>query len=160
MRILKNELLASMDVHHTYECYYQFSTESIVTVRCADLMDSEDIYSTGIDIVIGETPELHIKPIARKSIIIYPFDYVEIPGRYHIYVEKSMMNHFCKSIEDGNISDSLLFILKHRNKSNAGKFMQTLKALNLENRLIPFKESFYLSIALDWCKANNIEMTK
>jgi hypothetical protein len=158
MRIFKNELLASMDIHHTYECFYQISKENIVTVRCADLMDLEDIYSTGIDIVIGENPKLQIKPISRRSIITKSFDYIEIPGRYHIYVEKSMLNHFCKSIEDGNVSDSLLFILKHRNEGNVGRFMQTLKTLNLENRLISFKESFYLSIALDWCKMNNIQM--
>jgi hypothetical protein len=159
MRILKSELLASMDMHHTYECFYQFSTENIVTVKCADLMDSEDIYSTGIDIVIGENTNPHIKPIPRKSIITDPFNYIEIPGKYYIYIEESMMNHFCKSIEDGKVSDSLLFILKHRNQSNADRFMQTLKTFNLENRLVSFKESFYLSIALDWCKANNIEMT-
>lgn len=160
MKILKNELLASMDMHHTYECHYQFSTESIVAVRCADLMDSENIYSTGIDIVIGENQVPHVKSIARKSIITDPFNYVEIPGRYHIFVQKYMLNHFCNSIEDGNNSDSLLLILKHRNKSNADKFIQTLKVLTLENRLISFKESFYLSIALDWCKSNNIEMTE
>lgn len=158
MKILKNELLASMDMHNTYECFYQTSTESIVTVRCADLMDSEDIYSTGIDIVIGENPKLHIKSLLRESIITAPFDYIEIPGRYFIYVKKSMMNNFCKSIEDHNVSDSMLYILKHRNKSNADKFVQTLKALNLENYFTSFKESFYLSIAIDWCKTNNIEM--
>ncbi len=158
MRILKNELLGLMDMHHTYEYFYQFSTERIVSVRCADLMDLENIYCSGIDIVTGESPELHIEPISRKSIITDPYDYIEIPGRYHIYVEKSMMSHFCKTIEDINVSNSLLFSLKQRNKSNADRFIQTLKALNLENRLKSFKESFYLSIASDWCKTNNIQM--
>ena len=158
MRILRNELLASLDIHHTYECFYQISKENIVTVRSADLMDLEDIYSTGIDILSGENPKLHLKLIPRKSIITDESDYIEIPGRYHIYVEKCMMSHFCKSIEDANISASLLLILKHRNKDNADKFIQTLRTLNLEDRLISFKESFYLSIALDWCKINSIQM--
>lgn len=158
MRILINELLESMDMHHTYECFYQLSTEKIVIVRAADLMDSENIYRYGIDIVTGKSQEMHIKPTSRKSIVSESHDYIEIPGRYHIYVEKSLMNHFCKSIEDTNVSNSLLFILKQRNKSNADRFMQTLKALNLESRLISFKKSFYSSIAFDWCKVNNIEM--
>lgn len=158
MKIIKSILIASMDIHHTYECFYQQSIENIVSVRCADLLDSEGIYSTGIDILIGNIQGSLIKPISRESIIKEPYDYIEIPGRYHIYVEKSMMHHFCKSIENINVSNSLLFSLKQRNKSNADRFMQTLKTLNLENRLISFKESFYLSIASDWCAANNIQM--
>lgn len=158
MRVFKNKLLASLDIHHTYECFYQISKENIVTVRCANLMDLEDIYSTGIDILFGANPKLHLKPIPRKSIITDPSDYIEIPGRYYIYVEKCLLSHFCKSIEDTNISASLLLILKHRNKDNSDKFIRTLRTLNLEDRLISFKESFNLSIALNWCKINNIQM--
>jgi len=81
-------------------------------------------------------------------------NYVELPSKFDIH-EYRIMERFCLSIEDEQISDSLYYAIK--GKGAFRRFKNGIYRFGVAEDWYEYWERAFTRIAKEWCEANTIE---
>ncbi|MHC4121022.1 MAG: UPF0158 family protein [Planctomycetota bacterium] len=91
--------------------------------------------------------------IARE-IIGETGDYIELPSKFDIH-EYSIMEDFCFSLDDSEMRDILLDLIKGRGAF--GRFKHAIHAHGIEDQWYNYRDNAFKEIAIEWCRENGIE---
>ena len=89
-----------------------------------------------------------------KEILQETGDYVGLPSKFDID-DYSIMERFCLSIDDSEISDTLYSLIKGSGAFR--RFKETLYEYNLSDEWYKYRNNALKEIAIEWCKDNRIE---
>ena len=87
--------------------------------------------------------------------ILYGEDYISLPSSFEVH-EYGIMEEFCLSIQDDELSDKMYYSIK--GKGAFRKFKNNIRKYRLEDSWYKFKEKSLREIAECWCEENNIEL--
>ncbi len=143
LRDLVGEMQMLSDEHHVY---LNKVTGELIMISDDDFRIAER----------GETDELaewqeEIVQDAKK--ILSSDDYLEIPSKSDIH-EYEIMERFCLSISDIEISDVLLG--KIRGSGAFRRFKDTIYHYGLEQDWFKFRDNAYKEIAVSWLESNGL----
>jgi hypothetical protein len=91
--------------------------------------------------------------IARE-IMAEAGDYIELPTKFDIN-EYRIMESFCESIEDAEMSDTFCELI--RGSGAFRRFKDALYRHGIEKDWYRYRGEAYKEIAIEWCRENNIE---
>lgn len=83
--------------------------------------------------------------------------YIPLPGKFDIH-EYGIIEQFCLSIGDKDISDSLCRTIKGRGAFR--RFKDAIYQHGVAGDWYEYRDNAMKSIAMDWCKENAIEYTE
>ena len=89
-----------------------------------------------------------------KEIIKDTGDYISLPSKFDID-DYSIMEKFCLSIEDSQISDSLYDLIKMSGAFR--RFKDAIHEYDIADDWYKYRGDALKQIAIDWCEENNIE---
>ncbi len=89
-----------------------------------------------------------------KDILAETGDYIGLPSKFDIH-EYSIMERFCLSIDDPEISDTLYSLIK--GSSAFRRFKDALYEYNLSDDWYKYRDNRLKEIATEWCEENGIE---
>ena len=81
-------------------------------------------------------------------------DYIGLPSKFDID-DYSIMERFCLSIDDSEISDTLYGLIKGSGAFR--RFKDALYEYNLSDDWYKFRNNALKEIAIEWCQENGIE---
>ena len=84
-------------------------------------------------------------------------DYLQLPSKFDIH-EYHIMEDFCRSFNDIEISNALLSKIKGRGAFH--RFKEAIRRYDLENEWFEFREKELEKIAIEWLKKNHIAYTE
>lgn len=82
--------------------------------------------------------------------------YIALPSKFDIH-EYGIMERFCLSIEDENISGSLYRAIKGRGAFR--RFKESIHDLGVADQWYKYRDSAIRRIAIGWCEANEIDFS-
>jgi hypothetical protein len=104
---------------------------------------------------IEDLPDWEQELVATaKEIIAETGDYISLPTKFDID-EYSIMERFCLSIEDAEMSDALCDLIK-----GSGAFRRFKDALyrhGIEKDWYSYRDNALKEFAIEWCRENEIE---
>ena len=103
---------------------------------------------------IEELPEWQQDQIKTAEEILYGDNWVPLPSKFEIH-EYNIMEEFCLSIEDEQLSDIMYNSIKGRGAF--GKFKYNIKKHNIDKDWYKFREESLEAIAIEWCVGNGID---
>ena len=130
-------------------------TEDMVAMAEMD-SELEEELEDGFDTngVEDPDPDLETQYLHEvKRILASDADYLELPSRFEIH-EYEIMERFCLSIPDGNVSDVLL--QKIRGSRAFRRFKDTIYQYGIENDWFRYREQAYKEIAIAWLESRDI----
>lgn len=83
--------------------------------------------------------------------------YIPLPDKFDIH-EYSIIERFCLSIEEEDVSDSLYRTIKGRGAFR--RFKDAIYRYGVADDWYKYRDNAMRSIAIDWCEANGIEYTE
>ena len=81
-------------------------------------------------------------------------DFLSLPTKHDIH-EYQIMERFCHSVKDRNVSESLYGAIK--GKGAFGRFKENLARFEMADEWYKYRDEAIKRIAIDWCKSNHIE---
>jgi len=124
-------------------------TGQVVRITDEELCAAED------DEQIEDFPDWEQDQInIAKEILAETGDYIELPSQFDIH-EYSIMERFCLSIDDPEISDTLYNLIK-----GSGAFQRFKKAIHkfdIVEDWHKYHDNRLKEIAIEWCEENGIE---
>ena len=107
---------------------------------------------------LEDFPDWELEQIAiARDIINKTGRYIELPTKFDIN-EYEIMERFCFSLEDAQMSDFL-----QRTIQGSGAFRRFKDAVyqnGIENEWFAYRNEEYKEIAIDWCQENGIEFNE
>jgi hypothetical protein len=104
---------------------------------------------------LEEHPEWPKETIqVARDILADSENYVELPSKYEIH-EYRIMEDFCHSIEDRQISETLSKAI--RGRGAFGRFRDHIMRFGIAVRWDKFKAEALKAIAKEWCEDNDID---
>jgi len=149
-RVKLSEIIGEMELQHEESSLYlNKKTGEVVMVT------DEEIRATEEEDSLEELPEWQREAIkVARDVLENSENYVELPSKYEIH-EYRIMENFCNSIEDRQISETLWNAIKGRGAFR--RFKDSIIRLGVEDRWYKFKEETFKKIAMEWCEDNNID---
>ncbi|NIP22398.1 MAG: hypothetical protein GWN67_20060 [Phycisphaerae bacterium] len=130
--------------------YLDKRTGEVVSLSDEEMQAAED------DEPIEDFPEWQQDLIKiAKEILQETGDYIGLPSKFDID-EYSMMERFCLSIDDPEISDTLFNLIKGSGAFR--RFKDTLYEYNLSDDWYKYRNNALKEIAIEWCQENGIEL--
>ena len=80
-------------------------------------------------------------------------DYIELPTKFDIH-EYSIMEKFCLSLNDEELSDKMYHSIK--GKGAFRRFKDNISEYGIEEDWFKYRREAFKRIAIDWCEDNNI----
>jgi hypothetical protein len=134
-----------------FHAYLNKATGEFVTVSDEDFAAIED----GTD--LSEYPEWQRESIETAQKVSESDVYLELPNKFEIN-EYEIMERFCYSIEDPNLSDELVDQIR-----GSGAFRRFKNAINrhgIEDEWYRYRKQALEEIAIGWLESKEIVYTK
>jgi len=80
-------------------------------------------------------------------------DYIELPTKFDIH-EYSIMEKFCLSLNDEELSDKMYHAIKE--KGAFRRFKDNIYEYGIEEDWYRYRREAFKRIAINWCEDNNI----
>jgi Uncharacterised protein family (UPF0158) len=152
MPVQIKDLVDAMDMQiDEHRQYLNKETGVIVTVSTEELSIAEES-EEGDD--FSRYPEWQREFILAALGIIENGDkYVELPDKWEIN-EYNIMESFCDSVDNENISEALYVAIRGRGAFR--RFKDAVIRYRIEKRWYSFREEVLRDIAIRWCEGNDI----
>lgn len=118
---------------------------------------SEDLSAAEEEDDLDDYPEWQQESILKAKEIMESEDWIELPSKFDID-EYAIMEEFCRSVADPEISDRLLSCI--RGKGAFGRFRGAVDVLDLRQEWFDFRATELERIAVEWLEVNEIEYTR
>jgi hypothetical protein len=119
------------------------------------LISDEELCAAEDDEPIEDFPDWQQDQIKiAKEILAETGDYIGLPSKFDIH-EYSIMERFCLSIDDPEISDTLYSLIK-----GSGAFQRFKDAIHdygIADDWYNYRDNTLKEIAIEWCQENSIE---
>jgi hypothetical protein len=122
-------------------------TGELITLSLDELSAAED----GDD--LNDYPEDERDAILKAKEVIDSDDYLPLPSKFDIH-EYHIMEEFCLSIEDDEISEDLTD--KIRGRGAFRRFKEAIRTYGIEEQWYGFRQQEFEKIAMDWLETNGI----
>jgi hypothetical protein len=124
------------------------------TAKVLSISD-EEIQAAEDDEPIEDFPEWQQNSIIiAKEIIAETGDYIDLPSKFDIN-EYSMMEKFCLSLNDSEMSDALYSLIKGGGAFR--RFKDAVHKYDIADDWYKYRNEALKQIAVEWCEENNIE---
>lgn len=127
--------------------FFNKKTGEIVTIT------DEEFRATENDEPIEKFPEWQREFIKIAQEILETDDYIALPSNYDID-EYSIMEEFCLSIEDDELSDIMYSSIKGRGAFR--RFKDNIHRYNIAEDWYNYRYEALKQIAIEWCRENGI----
>jgi hypothetical protein len=149
LKVDLKDVLEALELR-TRECNYFYYKKTGVVFM---LMDDE-LRAGEEDPDLDKFPEWQRENIKAAVDILSTDDYIRLPDDYEID-DYSIMEDFCYSIEDEELSEELFYAI--RGSGAFRRFKEKIYQYDLEDDWYDYKDHKYRDIAIKWCEENNIE---
>jgi hypothetical protein len=149
-RVKLSEIVGEMELQHDQgSLYLNQKTGEVVLLIDEEMLTAEEEESS------EELPEWQreAKKVA-KDILENRGNYVELPSKVEIN-EYRIMEDFCHSLEDREISEKLSDAIKGRGAFR--RFKDNMVRMGIEDRWYKYKNETLKRMALEWCEENHID---
>ena len=141
-----DSLECQSDENHSY---LEKRTGKVVLISDEQLCAAED------DEPIEGFPDWQQEQIKiAKEILAETGDYIELPSQFDIN-EYSIMERFCLSIDDPEISDTLYSLIKGSGAFR--RFKDAIHDYGIADDWYNYRNNALKEIAIDWCQEKGIE---
>lgn len=106
---------------------------------------------------LSDYPEWERAEILKAREVLSSSDWLELPGKFEIH-EWDIMDQFCQSIEDPEVSNRLLRSI--RGSGAFRRFKDSVYDLGIEKTWYQFRDAALEQIAIDWLEENGIAFIK
>ena len=120
------------------------------------IMISDDDLRMAESDIADELLEWPAEPVQDLKKVLSSDDYLELPSTFDIH-EYEIMERFCLSVPDQEISDALLG--KIRGAGAFRRFKDTIYQYGIEQDWFRFRDDAYKEIAVSWLEAKGIAYT-
>lgn len=129
--------------------YLDKRTGTVVSISDEEIQAAED------NEPIEDFPEWQQDLIKiAKDILAETVDYIGLPSKFDIH-EYSIMERFCLSIDDPEISDTLYSLIKGSGAFQ--RFKNAIHKFDIVEDWHNYRDNRLKEIAIEWCKENGIE---
>ena len=129
--------------------YINKNTGELVLVGDEEMSAAED------DEPLDDFPDWQQDTIkAAKEIVAETGDYILLPSKFDIH-EYSIMERFCLSVNDSEMSNTLYSLIKGRGAF--GRFKDAIHQYDIAEDWYNYRNNAIKEIAIEWCKENNID---
>ena len=119
------------------------------------LISDEELCAAENDEPIEDFPDWQHDLIKiAKEILQETDDYIGLPSKFDIY-DYRIMERFCLSIDDSEISDTLYSLIKGSGAFQ--RFKNAIHKFDIVEDWHNYHNNALKEIAIDWCKENGIE---
>lgn len=105
---------------------------------------------------LEDMPEWQQEIIQKATDVLFTDDYRELPSKFDIH-EYSIMEKFCYTVEDDELSDRLLNSIQGRGAFRY--FKDTIHQYGIADDWYDYREQAFKKIAIEWLESNNIAYT-
>jgi hypothetical protein len=105
---------------------------------------------------LDDMPEWPKESIQMASDVLFTDDYRELPSKFDIH-EYAIMEKFCYSVEDDELSDRLLNSIRGREAFRY--FKDTIHQYGIADDWYDYRERAFKKIGEEWLESNNITYT-
>jgi len=147
LKAVVEEIEVLSDEHHAY---LNKHTGELVTVSNEEI----DIVEQGDD--IEDYPGWQQDSIRKTQEVLDSEDYLQLPSKYDIH-EYAIMERFCYSVEDEELSNELLDQI--RGSGAFRRFKDAIYRHGITDDWYRFRQTALEEIAVKWLEANNITYT-
>jgi len=102
---------------------------------------------------LSDYPEWEQEAIKLAGEVLGSDDYIELPAKSDIH-EYSIMEKFCLSLNDEELSDKMYHSIK--GKGAFLRFKDNIYEYGIEEDWFKYRREAFRRIAIDWCEDNNI----
>jgi len=102
---------------------------------------------------LSDYPEWEQEAIKLAGEVLGSDDYIELPTKFDIH-EYSIMEEFCLSLNDEELSDKMYHSIK--GKGAFLRFKDNIYEYGIEEDWFKYRREAFRRIAIDWCEDNNI----
>lgn len=102
---------------------------------------------------LSDYPEWEQEAIKLAGEVSESDDYIELPTKFDIH-EYSIMEKFCLSLNDEELSDKMYHSIK--GKGAFQRFKDNIYEYGIEEDWFKYRREAFKRIAIDWCEDNNI----
>ena len=103
---------------------------------------------------IDDFPDWQQQGIEIAEQIIRDDNYIMLPSKFEVH-EYAIMEEFCYSVADSNVSDALQIAI--RGKGAFRRFKDTCHKFGIIDQWYSFRTEALKEIAIAWCKENKLE---
>ena len=105
------------------------------------------------EVDLSDYPEWQKEAILKAGDIRSSSDWIALPGKFEIH-EWDIMEQFCQSIEDSELSKRLLSLI--RGGGAFRRFKNSIYESGMDNAWYQFRDAALERIAIDWLDENGI----
>ena len=148
LRDVVNEMDVMSDEFHAY---LNKVTGELVTITDEEInaIENNDDWS--------EYPEWQHEALATAKHVLDSEDYLPLPSKFDIH-EYAIMERFCYSIDDPELSDELVYQI--RGSGAFRRFKDAIRRHGIEDEWYQFRDQALEEIAIEWLESNGIAYTK
>ncbi len=141
-----------MDVFSDEEyAYLNKRTGELVTIRNEEM----SIVEQGDDIL--DYPEWQQDLIRKTRGVLESDDYLALPSKFDIH-EYAIMDRFCYSVEDEELSKELIYQI--RGSGAFRRFKDAIHRHGIADDWYRFRQAALEEVAVEWLEANHISFTR
>ena len=119
------------------------------------LISDEELCTAENDEPIEDFPDWqHDQFKIAKEILAETGDYIELPSQFDIH-KYSIMERFCLSIDDSEISDTPYSLIKGSGAFQ--RFKNAIHKFDISDDWYKYRDNALKEIAIEWCQENGIE---
>ncbi len=142
------DVVNEMDtLNDDYCAYLNRCTGELFTIREEDIAIAEEDYD------LTEYPEWQHEVVKKTREVLESKDFVPLPSKFDIH-EYSIMERFCYSIEDKELSEELIYQI--RGSGAFGRFKAAIHDHNIADAWYQFRQQAFEEIAVEWLEAHGI----
>ena len=143
------DVIREMDVFgEEYRTFLNIQTGEFVTLSNEELGAAEEGES------LADFPEWRCESIRKADEVLSTDDYRELPSKFDIH-EYSIMERFCYTVEDDELSHCLLNSIRGRGAFRY--FKATLHEHGIVENWYEYRDQVFKEIAIDWLNSYNLE---
>jgi len=142
------EIVNEMDVFSDENyAYLNRRTGELVTIREEEIAIAEEDYD------LTEFPEWQHDLIEKTREVLESNDYIPLPSKFDIH-EYAIMERFCYSIKDEELSEELIYQIKGSRAFR--RFKDAIHRHNIAEDWYLFRQQALEEIAVEWLEAHGI----
>ncbi|NLC66161.1 MAG: hypothetical protein GX752_04380 [Clostridium sp.] len=120
-------------------------------------ISEEEFIMAEDDEPIDKLPEWLQEQIRLVEEVLYGDDWISLPSKLEIH-EYNIMEKFCFSLDDEDISNAMCNLIK--GKGAFRRFKDYIQKYNIEDDWYNFRNKILEEMAIEWCEENNISYIK
>ncbi len=156
MPVKLNDIVNALEMHiPETSSFVNKVTGEVVTFSQDVLGACED---NDLDELLAECPKWQREEyMAARDFLDHEGNFAPLPDEFEVD-EYSMMENFCGTVADENISDALYRAI--RGKGAFRRFKDEIHRFGIEQQWYDYRHAEHVRIAKEWCRENNIEFTE